>query len=100
MSTERVSLDTLESEPHATLFAAEPKTIRLSLDAGEGTAPHQHPDRQIVRSLLAGELDVQIGEQQHRLTAGDVVRFEGDQDISPNAVEDSEALLVMAQRPG
>ena len=93
------SLDDLEREPHAELFPGEePQTIRLSLDAGEEIAPHQHPDRQIVFHLLSGAVDVTLGEETHELAPGDVARFDGDQYVSPNAVDDSEALLVLAPR--
>lgn len=99
MTPELVSLADLDSEPHATLFEGEPKTIRLSLSAGEAIAPHQHPDRRIVFHVLDGELEVTIGEESYRLCTGDVARFDGDQDISPEAIENSEALLVMVERP-
>jgi len=39
-----------------------------------------------------------LGEDDHRLVAGDVLRFDGDQDISPTAERDTVALLVLARR--
>jgi len=98
MTTELVSLDDLESEPHAVLFEDEPKTIRLALEAGDEIAAHSHPDRQIVFHLLSGSIAVVLDDEEHELSPGDVARFDGDRDISPHALEDSTALLVLAPR--
>ena len=97
--TEAVTLEEVEGKPHARLFEHEPQTIRLTLEAGDDIAPHQHPDRQIVLHLLEGHLSVTLGDDEHELRAGDVVRFDGNQYVSPTALEDSVALLVLAKRP-
>lgn len=93
------ALDELDGEPHANAFPdAEPKTIRLTLAAGEGLPPHDHPDREIVFYLIEGEIELTLGEKTHEVAAGDVARFDGDQDVSPKATEDSTALIVLASR--
>lgn len=93
------TLDDLEGEPHANPFPdAEPKTIRLALAEGEEVPPHDHPDREIVFYVIDGEIELQLGEETHDLTAGDIARFNGDQDISPRATQDSTALIVLAKR--
>jgi len=93
------TLEALDGVPHANVFPdAEPKTIRLTLDAGDEVAPHDHPDRQIVFYLLEGAITLELGEETHELTAGEVARFDGDQRISPTATEASTALLVLAPR--
>jgi len=90
-------LDELEGEPHANPFPdAEPKTVRLSLGEGESVPAHSHPDRDIVFYLVEGEIELALGDDTHRLTAGDVARFDGEQDIAPEALADSTALIVMA----
>jgi len=95
------ALDDLDGEPHANAFpGAEPKTIRLTLAAGEEVPPHDHPDREIVLYLVEGEIELTLGKETHEVTAGDVARFDGDQDVSPKATEDSTALLVLAERAG
>lgn len=94
--TEVVSLADLEGKPHARVFEGEPQTIRLTLEQGERVAPHRHPERQIVLHLLDGRLSVMLGEEEHEIETGEVIRFDGDQDISPEAIEDSTALLMMA----
>lgn len=94
-----VHLDDLDGTPHANVFpGTEPKTIRLTLPEGESVPPHRHPDREIVLYLLDGDLELRLGEETLAVEPGDVVRFDGDQDISPHAVADSTALLVLAPR--
>lgn len=93
------TLSDLDGTPHANVFPdAEPKTIRLTLDAGEEVAPHSHPDREIVFYLVEGAIELQLGDDLHELAAGDVARFDGDQEVSPRAVEDTTALIVLAGR--
>lgn len=93
------ALDDLDGEPHANAFPdAEPKTIRLTLAAGEEVPAHDHPDREIVLYLVEGEIELTLGEETHEVTAGDVARFDGDQEVSPKATEHSTALIVLAER--
>lgn len=100
MTTVR-TLSELSGEPHANVFPeAEPRTIRLRLPAGEGIAPHTHPDREIVFHLLDGAIELDLGDETYELSAGDVAHFDGDQEIAPRAVESSTALLVLAERSG
>jgi quercetin dioxygenase-like cupin family protein len=93
--TEQVSVPAA-SEGTRTLLFESPKTVALSLAAGESVPPHRHPDSDIVLLVRSGELDLRLGESTHRVTAGDAIRFDGDRDISPEAVTDSEAVLVLA----
>lgn len=96
--TEHASLEGLEGSPHARVFEGEPQTIRLTLAEGERVPPHQHPDRQIVLHLLEGRLTLTLGDTDHDVRAGDLVRFDGAQDVSPTALERSVAVLVLAPR--
>ena len=98
MTPDLVALDELEAEPHAVLFDDEPKTIRLSLEAGDAIAEHSHPDRQIVFHLLSGAIEVRIDGDSYVLEPGDVARFDGERSISPRAIEESTAVLVLAPK--
>ena len=93
--TERATLDG-DGDGRARLFDGEPKTVQLTLDAGESIPAHEHPGRDIVFFLRSGAVDLTLGDETLSLAPGDVVRFDGDQDISPTATADSEALLVLA----
>lgn len=93
------TLTELEGQPHADVFPdAELKTIRLTLSEGEEIAPHAHPGRDVVFHLLEGAVELQLGEDTHELAGGDIARFRGDQEISPRAIADSTALVVLAPR--
>ena len=94
--TERVSLDDGDATGRTRLFEGEPKTIQLTLDAGESIPAHKHPGRDIVFLLRSGAVDLTLGEETLSLSPGDVVRFDGGQDIAPAATADSEALLVLS----
>ena len=98
---DHASLDDLTAQPHARPFeAGEPSVIRLALAAGDRVDPHTHPDREIVLYLRTGAVELDLDDETHRLDAGDVIRFDGRREVSPYAVEDSEALIVLAQRTG
>lgn len=99
MTPSVVSLSDLEGEPHAAVFPGEePKTVRLTLDAGESVPEHQHPGRTVVCHVLSGEVEMSLGDDEVTLESGDVARFDGGQDVSPTALEPSVALLVLAER--
>lgn len=93
--TERVSL-TAPTDGQRTMLFEAPKTVHLTLSEGESVPPHRHPDTDIVLHVRSGALDLHLGETTHRLDEGDVIRFDGDRDIAPEAVTDSDALLVLA----
>ena len=97
--TDRVHLPDLAGDGRGVLFDGEPKTVRLALDAGDEVPPHRHPGRVIVCHVLEGEIAMSLDDDTLALGAGDVVRFDGDQDISPAAETDAVALLVLANRP-
>jgi quercetin dioxygenase-like cupin family protein len=96
---EQTSLDELDAAPHARPFAAgEPMVIRLALSADERVDPHTHPDREIVLHLRSGRIELDLDDETYELDSDDVIRFDGQRELSPYAVEDSEALIVLAQR--
>lgn len=89
----------LEGTPHANVFPEkDPKTIRLTLASGDEVAPHSHPDREIVFYLIEGSIELLLDDDRYELTASDVAWFDGDQEISPRAIQDSTALIVLARR--
>ena len=94
--TETVTLPDCAGRTRTRLFEGEPRTVRLALEGGETIPAHRHPDRRIVFHVLEGEMTVTVSGTEHRLEAGDLCRFDGDQEIEPAALEDSIALLVLA----
>jgi quercetin dioxygenase-like cupin family protein len=97
--TETVPLDDLTERPREVAFPGdEPKTVRLTLDAGEEVPAHRHPERRIVVHLVSGRLDVRVEGESNVLESGDLLRFDGQKEVAPKAEEDSTALLVLAPR--
>lgn len=48
--------------------------------------------------MIEGALELVLGDETHRLTAGDVAHFDGARDISPTDTGDTTALIVLARR--
>lgn len=92
-------LSELEATPHANVFSeAEPKTVRLSLEAGQRVPRHDHPERHVVFHLLEGPVELTVGETTSELDEGHVVRFDGARSVTVNALADAEALIVLAPK--
>lgn len=85
---------TLADDERSILFES-PRTVRLSLAAGESVPTHQHPEATVIFAVHEGTCDLQVGEETLALEAGDVARFDGAQDIAPAAREDLRALVVL-----
>lgn len=96
---ERATLDALAKTPHAEVFDdPAPRTVRLRLAADERVPRHRHPDANVVLYLVSGRLELALGDDAYDLEPGDVVRFDGDREVSPHAVEASTALVVFAPK--
>ncbi|MFC6887867.1 DUF2249 domain-containing protein [Halorubrum trueperi] len=96
---DRVRIAELDGEPHADAFPGRaPKTIRLSLEADERVPEHDHPDRTVLFHVLDGEIDVALGGESHRVSAGEILRFDGELSVEPTARKESTALVVLAPR--
>lgn len=88
----------LDPAPHATVFADDPRTVLLELDAGEAMPEHDHPGTDVLFLVLDGRVDLVLDGETHELAARDVVRVDGERRIEPRAVEDATALVVLADR--
>jgi quercetin dioxygenase-like cupin family protein len=80
------------------LHESGPRTVLLSLDAGDTVPEHRHPGETILFQIVAGTIALTVGEEERELTAGDLARFDGDQSISPRAETDATALVVLAEK--
>lgn len=94
---EIASLDELEASPHAEVFdQSQPRTVRLELAADQRVPAHTHPGKDIVIHLVSGHLELALDEDTYELTAGELIQFSGDREVSPYAVEPSTAVIVFA----
>jgi uncharacterized protein (DUF2249 family) len=96
----RVTLSELDGDPGAPLFPGEePKAIHLTLDPGEAVARHDHPGRDVLFLVRSGDVELTLGGDSYDLTAGDVVRFDGEKEVAPRAGDEgATALVVLAAR--
>jgi mannose-6-phosphate isomerase-like protein (cupin superfamily) len=92
-----LATDELDADPGAVAFEA-PRTVCLQLDAGEGVAPHSHPGHDVLMIALDGTLAVGLGEDSYALSAGEVLRFEGEREVAPEGRTDATALVVLCER--
>jgi redox-sensitive bicupin YhaK (pirin superfamily) len=94
---EITTLNDLTKTPHAEVFEVRcPRTIRLELDADERVPPHTHPGTNIVLHLVSGYLELSLDDETYDVTPGQLVRFSGEREISPHAIEPSTAVVVFA----
>ena len=97
-SVEAATLADLEDATRVRLFEGEPRAVRLALAAGETIPSHSHPERQIVCHVLEGHLEITLSGTEHGVEAGQLLRFDGEEEIALEALEDSVAVLVLAPR--
>ena len=98
---ELTALDELTKTPHAEVFEERrPRTVRLQLAEDERVPPHSHPGTNVVLHLVSGRLVLSLDDERHEVTPGQLVRFSGDREISPRAVEPSTAVVVFAPVEG
>lgn len=98
---EVTALDELDDATHAEVFdERRPRTVRLQLDAGQRVPPHSHPGTDVVLHVLSGELELTLDGETVDLRPGELVRFSGDREISPHAVEPATAVVVFAPTDG
>jgi len=94
---ERTTLTDLDDTPHAEVFETRrPRTVRLELDAGERVPRHTHEGTNVVLHLVSGRLELTLDDETHVLDAGELIRFDGDREVSPYAVEPSTAVVVFS----
>lgn len=92
-------IDDLDGIPYANAFPTEePKTLRLTLSAGERAETHDHPDRYVVLYLISGDLSLQLDDESYQLESGDIVHFDGAHTIISSATTDSTALFVLSKK--
>lgn len=84
----------LDPSPHAVVFDDGPRTVELALAVGEGMPAHRHPGTRVVLYVVEGRLEVELDGTAYEAGEGTVMRFSGDRDVAPRAIEDAVALLV------
>jgi quercetin dioxygenase-like cupin family protein len=94
---EHTDLKDLEATAHAEVFETrKPRTVRLLLEAEESVPPHTHPGTDVVFLCLSGQIELSVDDEVFHVNSEEAVRFRGEQEVSPKAIEDSTAIIVIA----
>lgn len=88
------ALDQLKPDPQSRVFDA-PRTVLLALDAGEGIAPHRHPDATVVIHVLDGAMEIALDGTPQIVEAGELIRFDGSREVAPEALETARAVVQL-----
>lgn len=67
--------------------------------AGEAVEKHNHPDQNIVFTVVKGKVRVLLNEtEEHILTPGNVLNFDGSNYIQANFIEDGEFVVTLINK--
>lgn len=65
-------------------------------DAGSSIPKHNHPEANVVFTVVKGVIEVTMNEDEvYELTPGKVLSFDGDNYISAKLIENSEAFVTL-----
>ena len=73
---------------------------RMILEAGRAAPPHRHPDCQEALHLLAGKVELRVGEEYRVLEAGETALIAAGQPHSLRNPGRVPALLMIAYESG
>lgn len=68
--------------------------------AGEKVENHNHPEANVIFTVVKGKVHVQLNQSEdHILTPGTVLVFNGDNYIQAELLEDSEFVVNLITKP-
>lgn len=94
---EQATLDSLPDRKKQPLFEANPRTVRVRLEAGGEIAEHSHPGKNIVFFVVEGSVALQLDEESFDLSDGEMVRFDGERTIAGVAEEPTTAVVTLVE---
>lgn len=71
------------------------KLVRRSFKKGDVIPKHNHPEADVVFLLLQGSIDLKIGSDSLVIKQGDIVNFDGEDEISGKILEDSSFAVFL-----
>lgn len=73
--------------------------VHLRLGAGEAVAPHDHKGQEVFFTVVRGEVEVSLEEQEtHHLCPGKVLHFAGEARVGVRALSDCEFFVYLVNR--
>ncbi len=75
------------------------KVVRKAGVAGDIIPTHNHVEEEIVFSVLSGEVEVTLNDEEvYELNTFDVLNFDGINNMEVKFVEDSEILITLVKK--
>ena len=63
--------------------------------AGDKIERHNHPEANVLFTVVKGKIAVKIEEEEFILTPGKILQFDGNNHISADLLDDSEAFVTL-----
>lgn len=68
--------------------------------AGDKVEKHNHPEANVIFTVVTGKVQVLLNEtEEHLLTPGKVLQFDGNNYIQATLLEDSEFIVNLVRKP-
>lgn len=68
--------------------------------AGDKVEKHNHPEANVIFTVVKGKVQVLLNEtEEHLLTPGQVLQFNGDNYIQATLLENSEFIVNLVRKP-
>lgn len=75
------------------------KVVKKRGNRGEVIPNHNHPDEEIVFSIIKGRVKVILNDnEEYNLKIGDVLNFNGENIMSVNYMENSEIIITLIKK--
>lgn len=75
------------------------KVVKKIINEGELIPSHNHPEENIIFSVLKGKMEIFLNEKENYiLTPGDILKFDGTNYINGKALENSEINITLIKK--
>lgn len=75
------------------------KVVKKAGPAGDTVASHNHPEAHVIFTVVRGEVKVILNDtEEHSLTPGQVLQFDGDHYIRASLLKDSEFVVTLVAK--
>lgn len=90
----------IEKHEPGTMFQEKQYTIIKKVgNANDTIEKHNHPDHTILFTVIRGTILVTLNEvEDHTLTAGMVLHFDGTNSIQARFIEDGECIVTLLKK--
>lgn len=72
--------------------------VKKAGKAGDLIEKHNHPEANVLFTVVKGEIDVTVTDETFNLLPGKILHFDGNNFISAKLVKDSEAFVTLVTK--